>query len=78
MPALVASGIATRSLCDLATGKRGVVSDPPHAFARSELEAFDRHFREHPLVRFHTIHHDGATHRISDALSGAAFRSTPL
>ena len=78
LPALVASEITTLSLCDLATGKRRVVSDPPHAFGRTELEAFDRHFREHPLVRFHTTHHDGATHRISDALSGTAFRATPL
>ena len=78
LPALVASEITTLSLCDLATGKRRVVSDPPHAFGRAELEAFDRHFRDHPLVRFHTTHHDGGAHRISDAMAPAAFRATPL
>ena len=78
LPALVASEITTLSLCDLATGKRRVVSDPPHAFGRAELDAFDRHFREHPLVRFHTTHHEGGVHRISDAMSARAFRATPL
>jgi len=78
LPVLVASEITTLSLCDLATGKRRVVSDPPHAFGRAELEAFDRHFRDHPLVRFHTTHHDGGAHRISDAMAPAAFRATPL
>ena len=78
LPALVASEITTLSLCDLATGKRRVVSDPSHAFGRAELEAFDRHFRDHPLVRFHTTHHDGGAHRISDAMAPAAFRATPL
>jgi DNA-binding CsgD family transcriptional regulator len=78
LPALVASEITTLSLCDLATGKRRVVSDPPHALRRIELDAFDRHFRDHPLVRFHTTHHEGGAHRISDALSPAAFRATPL
>ena len=78
LPALVASEITTLSLCDLATGKRRVVSDPRHAFGRAELEAFDRHFRDHPLVRFHTTHHDGGAHRISDAMAPAAFRATPL
>jgi len=78
LPRLVASEITTLSLCDLATGKRRVVSDPLHAFGRPALEAFDRHFREHPLVRFHTAHRDGGTHRISDSLSATAFRATPL
>jgi DNA-binding CsgD family transcriptional regulator len=78
LPALVASEITTLSLCDLATGRRRVVSDPPHAFGRAELDAFDRHFRDHPLVRFHTAHHDGGVHRISDAMSATAFRATPL
>ena len=78
LPALVASEITTLSLCDLATGKRRVVSDPPHAFARAELAAFDRHFRDHPLVRFHTARHDGGARRISDAMSSATFRATPL
>jgi DNA-binding CsgD family transcriptional regulator len=78
LPAIVASEITTLSLCDLATGRRRVVSDPPDALSRAELEAFDLHFREHPLVRFHTTHHDGGAHRISDAMSASAFRATPL
>jgi DNA-binding CsgD family transcriptional regulator len=78
LPQLCTSEITTLSLCDLVTGKRRVVSDPPHAFGRTELEAFDRHFREHPLVRFHTSHHDSGAHRISDSLGATAFRATPL
>jgi len=78
LPSLVASEITTLSLCDLATGRRRVVSDPPHALGRDELAAFDRHFREHPLVRFHTTHHDGGVRRISDTMSADTFRATPL
>jgi hypothetical protein len=29
-------------------------------------------------VRFHTSHHDGGAHRISDSLGATAFRATPL
>jgi DNA-binding CsgD family transcriptional regulator len=78
LPALVASEITTLSLCDLATGRRRVVSDPLHAFGRDALAAFDRHFFEHPLVRFHVATHDGGVHRISDSLSDGAFLKTPL
>jgi DNA-binding CsgD family transcriptional regulator len=78
LPTLVASEITTLSLCDLAPGKRRVVSVPPPALGRHELDAFDRHFREHPLVRFHTAHHGGGAHRISDSMTAAAFRATPL
>jgi DNA-binding CsgD family transcriptional regulator len=75
---LVASEITTLSICDLATGRRRVVSDPPHAFHRDALAAFDRHFFEHPLVRFHTSTPRGGVHRISDSLDRQAFRSTAL
>lgn len=78
LPRLVASEITTLSLCDLTTGRRRVVGDPPHAFSRAELEAFDRHFREHPLVRFHTGNPDGGAHRISDSVDATAFRATAL
>jgi len=78
LPRLVASEITTLSLCDLGTGRRRVVSDPPHAFDRSALLAFDRHFFEHPLVRYHTTARNGGVHRISDALDRSAFRKTAL
>lgn len=78
LPSLVPSEVTTLSLCDLATGRRRVVSDPAHLISRDELAAFDRHFREHPLVRFHTMHPGGGVHRISDAMTADAFRATPL
>jgi len=78
LPRLVASEITTLSLCDLATGRRRVVSDPPHAFGRDALAAFDRHFFEHPLVRYHAGTPKGGVHRISDSLDRQAFRSTAV
>lgn len=78
LPRLVASEITTLSLCDLVTGRRRVVSDPPHAIDRDALAAFDRHFFEHPLVRYHSSTPDGGVHRISDSLRADAFRATPL
>ena len=78
LPRIAASEITTLSLCDLHTGRRRVVSDPPHAFDREALYAFDRHFFEHPLVRFHGEHRGAGAHRISDSLSIRAFRATPL
>ena len=78
LPSLVPSEITTLSLCDLVTGRRRVVSDPPHAIGRHELEAFDRHFRGHPLLRFHTTEHGAGVRRISDSVPARAFRATPL
>lgn len=78
LPRLVASEITTLSLCDLVTGSRRVVSDPPHAFDRDALAAFDRHFFEHPLVRYHSTTPGGGVHRISDSLDRGRFRATPL
>jgi DNA-binding CsgD family transcriptional regulator len=78
LPALVASEVTTLSLCDLSTGRRRVVSDAAHLFDRNALAAFDRHFFEHPLVRFHTSAQGGGVHRISDSMSDPAFRETPL
>ncbi len=78
LPGLVASELTTLSLCDLATGRRRVISDPTHQMARNTLAAFDRHFFEHPLVRFHTSTPDGGVHRISDSMPDGAFRRTPL
>jgi DNA-binding CsgD family transcriptional regulator len=78
LPTLVASEVTTLSLCDLVTGRRRVVSDPPQAIDRAALDAFDRHFREHPLVCFHTTARDGAVHRISDSVGDRAFRASTL
>ena len=78
LPRLVGSELTTLSICDLATGHRSVVSDIPGAIARPEIEAFDRHLREHPLVRAHVRNPAAATRRISDLVTAGEFRRTPL
>ena len=78
LPRLVASELTTLSVCDLDTGHRSVVSDLPGALSRREIEAFDRHFHEHPLVRAHGRNAAATTHRISDLVSPPDFRRTPL
>ena len=75
---LVASELTTLSVCDLATGRRRVVSDQPGALSPRHVEAFDRHFHEHPLVRAHGRNPAGVTRRISDLVPAPAFRRTPL
>jgi len=74
----VASEITTLSVCDLATGHREVVGLPARALAPSDIECFDRHFFEHPLVRYHAFQQGRFTHRISDSLSRQDFRRTAL
>ncbi len=78
LSSLVPSEVTTLSLCDLATGRRRVVSDPPHSISRDERAVFDLHFRDHPLVLFHTTRPGGGVHRISDSMTKDAFRATPL
>ena len=78
LPRLAASEITTLSVCDLETGRRRVIGGPGVQLSASDIAAFDRHFFAHPLVRFHSTHHAGGTHRISDALSADAFRATDL
>ena len=78
LPSFVASEITTLSLCDLRRGRRRVVSNPAAALGRHALDAFDRHFFEHPLVCYHSDHPDGGVQRITDSMSQAAFRRTPL
>ena len=75
---LVASEITTLSVCDLARNARSVMSSPGSAISAVDREAFDRHFAEHPLVRFHRAEPGGGAHRISDSLSRAEFRETGL
>jgi DNA-binding CsgD family transcriptional regulator len=78
LPRLVASEITTLSICDLDTGHRSVVSDQPGAIAKREIEAFDRHFHAHPLVRDHGRNPGAVTRRIGDLMGTADFRRTPL
>jgi DNA-binding CsgD family transcriptional regulator len=78
LPRLVDSELTTLSVCDLTTGRRRVTGAPGPKLSASAIAAFDRHFFAHPLVRFHSSHHDGGAHRISDSMGGAAFRATPL
>lgn len=78
LPRLVGSDITTLSVCDLASGKRSVVSEPGSAISSEALAAFDRHFRQHPLVVYHASHPDGASRKISDLMSTRDFHRTGL
>lgn len=78
LPTLVASDITTLSVCHLDTGQREVIGHPLPALAAEDIAAFDRHFFEHPLVRFHTGHPGGGAHRLSDAMPARQFERTAL
>jgi DNA-binding CsgD family transcriptional regulator len=78
LPQLVGSELTTLSVCDLASGHRTVVSDRPGAISRQEIEVFDRHFFEHPLVREHGHNPAAVTRRITDLVSDHEFQRTPL
>lgn len=78
LPKLVASELTTLSVCDLRSARRQVVASPGGALSAVDREAFDRHFHEHPLVRYHAIVRGTGAHRISDALPLGRFRATPL
>jgi DNA-binding CsgD family transcriptional regulator len=78
LPGLVASELTTLSVCELDTGHRSVVSDQPGALSRREIDTFDRHFFEHPLVRAHGRNPAAVTKRISDLVSHADFQRTAL
>ncbi len=75
---LVASELTTLSVCDLASGRRSVVSTPANAISAADRTAFDRHFSEHPLVRHHAIERGRDAHRISDSIPFPHFRHTAL
>jgi len=75
---LVASDFATLSVCDLESGHRSVVSNVPGAIPKAQIEVFDRHFHEHPLVLAHGRNPAAVTRRISDLVHPAEFRRTPL
>jgi DNA-binding CsgD family transcriptional regulator len=78
LPQLVASDLTTLSLCDLAGGTRRVVGRQAETLSEADRAAFDRHFREHPLVRFHGTHPAGPTQRISDCVSSPGFRNSAV
>jgi len=75
---LVPSEVTTLSVCHLASGRREVVGTPERAIGAEDRACFDRHFNEHPLVRYHAYLHGPDTHRISDSVPFSRFRETPL
>jgi DNA-binding CsgD family transcriptional regulator len=75
---LVPSDLTTLSICVLEGGRRRVVSDVPDALSQREIDAFDRHFDEHPLLREHRCNPRAETRQIADLLPMAAFRDTTL
>lgn len=75
---IVASELTTLSICDLEQGSRRVVGRKGESLSEADRAAFDRHFREHPLVRFHSSHPGGPTQRISDCMDMSAFRNSPV
>lgn len=78
LPTLVASEFTTLSICDLASGRRDVVSAPGCRLNAEDRAAFDRHFHTHPLVRFHAYEGGRRTQRISDSVPFARFRCSAL
>jgi DNA-binding CsgD family transcriptional regulator len=78
LSALVPSEFTTLSVCNLVTGKREVFGMPKGALNADDRAAFNRHFEEHPLVRFHGYDGGRVTQRISDCLPTARFRESAL
>lgn len=78
LPALVPADLTTLSVCDLHSGRREVTGVPPGAIGAAERACFDRHFRAHPLVRYHTAERGGHVHRISDSVPFERFREGEL
>jgi DNA-binding CsgD family transcriptional regulator len=78
LPSLVASEFTTLSVCDLVSGRREVYGLPGASLSADERAAFDRHFKQHPLVRFHGYDGGSVTQRISDCLPLARFRESGL
>jgi len=74
----IASELTTLSVCDLVTGHRRVVGLPGVRLGQGDIACFDRHFFEHPLVRYHGLAGGRLTRRISDSLSRSEFRRTAI
>jgi DNA-binding CsgD family transcriptional regulator len=75
---LVPADFTTLSICDLESGHRSVVSDVPGAIPKAQIEVFDRHFHQHPLVLAHGRNPAAITRRISDLVHPGEFRRTAL
>ena len=75
---LIGSDLTTLSVCDLDTNHRSVVTDAPGAISARQIQVFDRHFHDHPLVRAHGRNPGAVTRRISDLVADSAFHETPL
>src|SRR3954463_7757414 len=78
LPALVASEFTTLSVCNLVNGRREVYGMPAGALSAEDRAAFDRHFNEHPLVRYHGHEGGQSTQRISDCMPFERFRRSAL
>ena len=78
LPRLVASEFTTLSICHLASGRREVYGLPAGALNAEQRAAFDRHFHQHPLVRFHGYKGGDVAQRISDCVQFAEFRKGAL
>jgi DNA-binding CsgD family transcriptional regulator len=78
LPGLVGADLTTLSVCALEGGKREVTGFPERALSAADIACFDRFFFAHPLVRYHSAHADGGSHRISDSVPDVAFRRTAL
>jgi DNA-binding CsgD family transcriptional regulator len=78
LPRLVASEFTTLSICHLASGRREVFGLPAGALSAEDRAAFDRHFHEHPLVRFHAHQGGRVPQRISDSVPFEQFRRSAL
>jgi DNA-binding CsgD family transcriptional regulator len=78
LPSLVASEFTTLSICHLKRGCREFFGLPTGALSADDRAAFDRHFHEHPLVRFHGYQGGRVTQRISDSLPLEKFRRSAL
>ena len=74
----MASEFTTLSICNLVNGKREVYGLPAGALSAADREAFNRHFDQHPLVRYHGLQGGQATQRISDSVPFERFRRSAL
>jgi hypothetical protein len=75
---VIASELTTLSICDLERGTRRVIGRQGESLSAADRAAFDIHFREHPLVRFHSSQPGGPTQRISDCMAMRVFRNSAL
>ena len=65
---LAPSEMTTLSVCDLAAGRRGIAAALGDQLSAEDRAAFDRHFHEHPLVRYHGARVGSGVQRISDSV----------